>query len=77
MVDGIKSEILPPQGALSTRATSLITTSAALGVGAAICSAVVTDVAAAFHEEHLELQPSEIEFFRRTVGDDGVLEEMD
>ena len=50
---------------------------AALGVGAAISAAVVTDVTSAFHEEHLELQPSEIDFYRRTVGDDGVLEEMD
>ena len=38
---------------------------AALGVGAAICSAVVSDVEAGFHEEHLELTTAEVDFFRR------------
>ena len=33
---------------------------AALGVSEALCSAVVTPLAPAFHEEHLELLPSEV-----------------
>ena len=55
---------------------------AALGVGAAICSAVVTDVEAGFHEEHLELTTNEVGFFLRErdtlggeEGDDGSDEE--
>ena len=36
----------------------------ALGVGTAISAAMVTDVEAGFHEEHLELMPSEVDTMR-------------
>ena len=39
----------------------------ALGAGRAIASAVVTSVEDGFHEEHLELQQSEVDGFRRLL----------
>ena len=49
-----------------------MSTEAALAVGATIQSAVVSGVGPQFHEECLELQPAEIDFYRREMADGDV-----
>ena len=56
-----------------------MSTQAAVGVGQALCSAQVNTVEGGFHEEHLELLPSEVAQYRdwmeSTGGEDEMLDE--
>ena len=48
----------------------------AIHVGESIASALISEGSPAFHEEHLELMPEEVEGFRRAAGAGEVDEEV-